>query len=381
VISSNIDAASAYVDGNFEESFEKAKKLTLHLTEGPHTISLRRQGYEDAAEQKVNVLANGKTKPLAFTLAKSSSTENATAPTDADLLIRARAGASVRVDGASKKVDPRGIASMKVKPGVHSVQVELPGYEPWSTTVTLQAGDSKTLTAEWTRELSPPPPAPSIPTPPTPAPAAKVLFFYASTDIVVADGEAKLTWATEHANGVSISGIGNVEAAGERKVHPTEKTTYTLTATGPGGNADPQSVTIAVRTEPPPPPKPEPAKETPSPPVAANSADFDAVRAVLEEYKAAYRDMTPDAFKAFWPNIPPKKLKVIRDEFNTDKALGVAEACQGEPAISGDTAQWTCVETKAYTVAGKREKRPPHTVLFQFKKVSGKWFMDGQTVQ
>jgi hypothetical protein len=376
VISSNVDGASAYVDGNFEESFGNTKKLTLHLTEGPHTISLRRQGYEEAAEQKVNVLANEKTKPLAFMLAKS--TENAPVATDADLLIKATPGASVRVDSAPKKVDARGIASMKVKPGVHNVQVELSRYEPWSTTVNLQAGDSKTLTAD----LKPAPPPPSIassPPPATPLPA-KVLFFYASTDVIAVDEEAKLKWSTENANSVSISGIGNVEPVGERKVHPTAETTYRLTATGLGGNAEPQSVTIKVKAEPPPPAKTETPKET-APPVAANSADVDAVKAVLDQYKAAYRDMTPDAFKDFWPSIGDKKLKIIKEEFNTDKALGVAESCQGDPAISGDTASWTCVETKAHTVNGKKQQRPPHTVVFQFKKVNGRWVMDGQNVQ
>ena len=373
VITSNVDGASAFVDGNFEDSFGNTKKLTLHLSEGSHAILLKKTGYEDSLPQRVDVSAKGKEKQLAFTLKKATA---AIVATDADLVIRAKPGASIRVDNVVRNVDPRGFASMKVNPGIHSVQVELQGYEAWSTTVNLQAGNSKTVTAELkilpalpvTRSEPPPPPV-APPAAPSPAPTAE---FTASQETIHEGETATLRWQTENATDVSIDGH-SVSPSGSRSVSPTSTTTYTLLASGAGGKYSASQVIVVQ-------PKITPTVVEP-PVVKIDTGEAQAVKEVLEQYKAAYRDMTPDAFKIFWPTIPDKKLKFIKEEFNTDKALGVTEACQGEPSISGDTAQWTCVETKAHTVDGKREKRPAHTILFQFKKANGRWYMSGQSVQ
>jgi peptidoglycan-associated lipoprotein len=55
---------------------------------------------------------------------------------------------------------------------------------------------------------------------------------------------------------VSIdNAIGNVQNSGNRRVFPTDSTTYTLTATGPGGSTT-SSATVTVAAPPPPPPPP-----------------------------------------------------------------------------------------------------------------------------
>jgi peptidoglycan-associated lipoprotein len=60
---------------------------------------------------------------------------------------------------------------------------------------------------------------------------------------------------------VSIdNAIGTVQNSGNRRVFPTDSTTYTLTATGPGGSTT-SSATVSVTTPPPPPPPP-PVKQT-----------------------------------------------------------------------------------------------------------------------
>jgi hypothetical protein len=45
-----------------------------------------------------------------------------------------------------------------------------------------------------------------------------------------------LSWQTQYASGVSISGIGTVPASGSRIVRAERTNTYTLTAVGPGGS-------------------------------------------------------------------------------------------------------------------------------------------------
>jgi peptidoglycan-associated lipoprotein len=52
--------------------------------------------------------------------------------------------------------------------------------------------------------------------------------------------------------------IGTVQNTGNRRVFPTDSTTYTLTATGPGGTST-ASTTVSVTSPPPPPPPTQPA--------------------------------------------------------------------------------------------------------------------------
>jgi peptidoglycan-associated lipoprotein len=78
-----------------------------------------------------------------------------------------------------------------------------------------------------------------------------------------------LRWSTEHSKIVTISGLGEVPASGEREISPRVSTTYTATALGDGGNAtasarvsvtDPTPPPVATRTR----PTPTEAKEPPA---------------------------------------------------------------------------------------------------------------------
>jgi hypothetical protein len=74
---------------------------------------------------------------------------------------------------------------------------------------------------------------------------ARVLRFTASP-VTIAPGEVTtLAWETENATTVSISGIGNVSAAGTATVSPTTTTTYTITAANQNGSVN-QNVTVQV---------------------------------------------------------------------------------------------------------------------------------------
>jgi peptidoglycan-associated lipoprotein len=69
-------------------------------------------------------------------------------------------------------------------------------------------------------------------------------------------------------NSVSIdNAIGTVQGTGNRRVSPSDSTTYTLTASGPGGNTT-SSVTVTVTSPPPPPPPPS------APPPARSITDI-----------------------------------------------------------------------------------------------------------
>jgi peptidoglycan-associated lipoprotein len=103
----------------------------------------------------------------------------------------------------------------------------------------------------------PPPPAPVENTRPAATPAPVVSQFSAEPTSIQRGQSSTLRWeVTGSVTSVSIdNAIGTVQNTGNRRVFPSDSTTYTLTATGPGGNTT-QSVTVSV-TSPPPPPAPE----------------------------------------------------------------------------------------------------------------------------
>jgi peptidoglycan-associated lipoprotein len=93
------------------------------------------------------------------------------------------------------------------------------------------------------------------PTPPTPPPPAPTASLTANPDNIQQGQTTNLTWRTENATDVSITGLGKVDPNGSQSVSPGDSTTYTLTATGPGGTQQATArVTVTV-----PPPQPQPS--------------------------------------------------------------------------------------------------------------------------
>lgn len=76
-------------------------------------------------------------------------------------------------------------------------------------------------------------------TPPSPPPAATPSATLAAAPDVIQQGQSTtLTWQTQNATDIMISGLGMVPASGSRSIAPGSSTTYTLTAKGPGGTQD-----------------------------------------------------------------------------------------------------------------------------------------------
>jgi peptidoglycan-associated lipoprotein len=112
------------------------------------------------------------------------------------------------------------------------------------------------------KKKAPPPPPPPPPAAAKeevkPTPRAPVVSQFTAEPTSIQRGESStLRWSvTGDVTSVSINqNIGTVQNNGERRVFPSESTTYTLTASGPGGNTT-QSATVSVSSPPPPPPPP-----------------------------------------------------------------------------------------------------------------------------
>jgi peptidoglycan-associated lipoprotein len=126
-----------------------------------------------------------------------------------------------------------------------------------AATLTLfAAGCKKKVTAPPQPPPQPPPPAQPEPT----RPSAPVVSQFSAEPTSIQRGQSStLRWEiTGNVTSVSIDQtIGTVQNTGNRRVFPSEPTTYTLTATGAGGSTT-ASATVNV-TSPPPPPPPPPA--------------------------------------------------------------------------------------------------------------------------
>ncbi len=123
-----------------------------------------------------------------------------------------------------------------------------------------------------------------------------------------------LRWQANNASTVTISGLGEVPASGQREVSPRVSTTYTATAIGEGGNAT-ASTRVTVTDPAPPPPAPEKPKPAPEPPIAEQFRNQ--VRPVFFDYNKT--DILPEGKEqlrriADWLNLERNRQIVFRVE-------------------------------------------------------------------
>ncbi|MCX6625522.1 MAG: OmpA family protein, partial [Acidobacteria bacterium] len=81
-------------------------------------------------------------------------------------------------------------------------------------------------------------------------PSVRIIGFTASPMTLIAGQSSTLSWATDNAITVAISGLGTVANNGSQSVTPAATTTYTLTATTAGGQPQTAQVTVQVNAAP-----------------------------------------------------------------------------------------------------------------------------------
>lgn len=113
---------------------------------GRHLVEVSRDGYADQA-RRVEITATRPSVTLDLRLeATAAPGAAAAAPVTAALEFVTRpAGAGVYVDGRRVGVSPLKIDG--VAPGARTIRFELAGHAPWTSTITLAAGESRRVTA------------------------------------------------------------------------------------------------------------------------------------------------------------------------------------------------------------------------------------------
>ena len=127
----------------------------------------------------------------------------------------------------------------------------------------------------------PPPPPRVVDAPPVVKPPAPTVAQFTAEPTTIQRGQSStLRWEVSgNVTSVSIDqSIGTVQNTGNRRVTPSDSTTYTLTATGPGGTIT-GSATVNVA---PPAPPPLPTQETPK--VTIDQAIASAVQDAFFDY-------------------------------------------------------------------------------------------------
>jgi hypothetical protein len=110
--------------------------LILSVSPGQHTLMISKQGYQ--VYVGTITVASGVPQTVAVTLSEN--------PPAGYILIQSTPGsASATVDGGTVHITPANVSGLS--PGTHTVQVTMPGFQPWTKAVTVQADRTTTVNA------------------------------------------------------------------------------------------------------------------------------------------------------------------------------------------------------------------------------------------
>ncbi|MCI0336224.1 MAG: OmpA family protein [Acidobacteria bacterium] len=148
-------------------------------------------------------------------------------------------------------------------------------------------------------------------------PPAPTAMLSADPSAIERGQTTKLKWATENAKIITIEGIGEVAATGERQVGPSVSTTYTLTGTGDGGSAN-ASARVTV-TDPPPPPVVADRPRTTKPEEPS----------IADQFRNVMKPIYFDYNKSELKKSEEDKLRRIADWLNQDRNRTIAFRAEG----------------------------------------------------
>jgi serine/threonine protein kinase len=136
-ITSSPSGASVYLDGFYVGT---TPITTPNVTSGAHALRVTLAGYDNYTTSVV--IEAGETKSATATLTRTPTTGTLT-------IISSPSGAQVFLNGTSIGTTP--ITNRTVTPGTHTVRITFAGYDDYTTSVQVQAGETKSATATLTK--------------------------------------------------------------------------------------------------------------------------------------------------------------------------------------------------------------------------------------
>jgi serine/threonine-protein kinase len=351
----NLPEFKIAVDGKNRGLMHAGAHLTLE--EGTHKIRYSNPDDSDSQEHTIQIAA-GQNFPDTFTLkapAPPKPVQN-TAPVIAmgKLAIQTTPGAQIVVDG-QRRVTADGSGSyifQSLPAGQHSVDIALDKYQPvQGHMVNLTGGQTQTLN----QPLSLIPPQ---------APPTGILAIQTSAGAQVSvDGQRR---GTADASGrINIDGLTPGQHSIEitlDKYLPARDRQVNIVA----GQTEPlfaQLQPVPAAQEPPPPPKLA---------VDNNAADLQGISEALDRFQAAYDSRNLPKLQTEWLDIGKQRAKNLDGLFHTFDFAQINEKCSGQPTISGNSAEWKCMELVQFQ-KGVWQKALPKTLYFV--KQGSRWVM------
>jgi hypothetical protein len=153
---SSPSGAAVYVDTNYQGSTTPGSPLdVVALSPGTHTVVLKKSGYQDYTTTS-NIRA-GQTAQVSVTLVPSgqpASTASLQVTSDPS-------GAEVLINNAYMGITP--LTAQNVQPGSSTVTITLAGYNPYTSTMQISAGQALQINAALAPIVTPTTKAPSGP--------------------------------------------------------------------------------------------------------------------------------------------------------------------------------------------------------------------------
>ena len=355
--SGNLPEFKIAVDGKNRGLMRAGSHLVLE--EGPHKIRYSNQDESDSQEHTILVAA-GQNISDTFTLKAPAPPKPvpAAVPTVVmgKLVIQTTPGAQILVDGQRKvTADGSGNYTFESLPaGPHVVEITLDKYQSVpGRPVTVAGGQTQTVNAPLT--LIPPQ-----------APPTGILALQTTAGATISiDGQRK---GIADGNGrINVDGL----TAGQHSIDismdkyvPVRDRQFTVVA----GQTEPLFAQLqAVPQEAPP-----VQQKAPAPVVDTNAADMQGISEALDRFQAAYDSRNMSKIEAEWLDIGKQRSKNLDNLFHNFDFAQINEKCSGQPAISGNNAEWRCMELVQFQ-KGVWQKALPKTLYFV--KQGGRWVM------
>ncbi|HUB00640.1 MAG TPA: protein kinase [Terracidiphilus sp.] len=351
MVQGNVAEVNVFVDGVLKGFTLPDGSLKLPLDPGQHSIHLEKAHYAPLPASTVTIARNAQ-QVLRFTMTPSSG-PTPPAEVEAYLSIQTTPGASVSIDNAPQgKTDERGSLIVEVKPGAHRLELALNGYQSYTQSFTIKAGQRNNTSVQ----LSPIPPAPK-PTPPPPVEADAYLSVQSNPGASVSIDNAP-QGKTDERGSLTVElkpGSHNLELA------LNGYQSYNMPFTIKAGQRNSTAVILT----------PIPAPPVPVPPPHVDDGAL--IQAALNGFTGAFNSHNVRGMQAAWPGMTSKQARDYDSFFKSNSKARVAENCPaGALSISGDTANWDCTEVTTI-VAGGGPQSIPHGVHFTFSKKGDSW--------
>jgi plastocyanin len=413
----NVEAADVFVDDVLKGSTDSQKNLELHITPGSHVVRIEKQGYAPAS-QTINVSDTGASE-VKFDLNPSNGASAQpkdsylmiSGPPNTAVKVDKSSRGAIPADGT---------LSVKVSPDTpHMIEMVHEGYKTWTVSKTVKAGErlgvasgmttlpkvtiesfsantpsiqagqtvkifwqttnasdvtiagiganlqasgsqqvplSQTTTFVLTAKGGGATETKSVTVTVAAAAPAPTVAFTANPSTIQAGENTTLTWQSQNATQVSISGMGQEQSSGSLQVSPTKTATYTIEAKGPGGSVT-NMVTVLVQPKGP----------------TLHGVENQEIRTALDSLQDAYATVSVDEMVKVWPSLSgdKKRRNGLNDLFRRVQALRVKYTDCGTPEISGDTAKISCTQSMTSTIGGKVQPSQVYPIKITLKKKSG----------